>query len=605
MYEAHFGLTEFPFSITPDLRYLYMSEKHREGLAHLLYGVQSYGGFIVLTGEVGTGKTTLCRCLLQQMPEDCVVAFIINPNLTVPELLSTICDELQIAYPKDNKSVKVFVDLINACLLDAHARGEKAVLIIDEAQNLSLAVLEQIRLLTNLETAERKLLQIILLGQPELRDKLARPDLIQLSQRIIARYHLGPLSRQEVEAYIAHRLAVAGSRQEIFTRSALREVYGQSGGIPRLVNLVCDRGLLGAFSRGELKVERRMVVQAAKEVFGKETVRSSSWHGLTWRHAGLVFCAFALLCIATYRDWSTSSFVNKIGDWIAHHPTTVVGQLAESNPVSTSPRETFPEHSGPSLPSVKEEALAEIPEPAPMESVRVPEEHAADRSKAPNGSRLAGGEQPKFADTERLLERARSQGLEGARSALFAAWGMSYELHGTADFCQQAAAQGFRCYSGPGGLAELHQWNRPAILRLFDKKGEELYAALRGVEEGVAVFDAGGERLTVSMDDLIVRWRGEYLLLWPAPQGYKNRLRIGDKGPMVTWLKLELSRAAGEPFELSPSELFDGVLENRVKRFQLANAIFPDGLVGAQTVNRLAMSISPYAPVLRQLKKGF
>src|SRR5471030_3427962 len=211
MYQHYFGLAEAPFSIAPDPRYLYLSQRHQEALAHLLYGVSGDGGFVLLTGEVGAGKTTVCRCLLQQIPASCDVAYIFNPRLTVEELLSTICVEFGIAYPPGNTSIKVFVDCINAYLLDAHARGRHTVLIIDEAQNLSADVLEQLRLLTNLETNQRKLLQIILIGQPELRTMLARPELEQLGQRVIARYHLGSLTPAETGAYIAHRLAVAGA----------------------------------------------------------------------------------------------------------------------------------------------------------------------------------------------------------------------------------------------------------------------------------------------------------------------------------------------------------------------------------------------------------
>jgi general secretion pathway protein A len=216
MYQSYFNLAEAPFSIAPDPRYLYMSQRHQEALAHLLYGVNGGGGFVLLTGEVGAGKTTVCRCLLEQIPVSCDIAYIFNPKLTVAELLSTICAEFGIACPSGNTSVKVFVDCINAYLLDAHARGRHTVLIIDEAQNLSAEVLEQMRLLTNLETNQRKLLQIILLGQPELATMLAQPELRQLAQRIIARYHLGPLTKQEVSAYVRHRLDVAGAQRPLF-----------------------------------------------------------------------------------------------------------------------------------------------------------------------------------------------------------------------------------------------------------------------------------------------------------------------------------------------------------------------------------------------------
>jgi general secretion pathway protein A len=244
MYKDYFGLKELPFSIAPDPRYLYMSEQHREALAHLVYGMNTDGGFVLLTGEVGTGKTTVCRCLLEQIPENIDVAFILNPKLSVHELLASICDELRIQYPQGNNSIKVFIDHINAYLLDAHARDRKTVLIIEEAQNLSTDVLEQIRLLTNLETNQQKLLHIIMLGQPELRDKLSRPELRQLSQRITARYHLGSLSRHEVYGYVSHRLSVAGGHRKLFPDSVIGTLHRLSNGIPRLINLICDRAML-------------------------------------------------------------------------------------------------------------------------------------------------------------------------------------------------------------------------------------------------------------------------------------------------------------------------------------------------------------------------
>ncbi len=275
MYQSYFGLTEAPFSIAPAPRYLYMSQRHQEALAHLLYGVNGGGGFVLLTGEIGAGKTTVCRCLLEQIPAACDVAYIFNPKLTVAELLATICVEFGIACPPGNGSIKVFVDCINAHLLDAHARGRHAVLIIDEAQNLSPDVLEQMRLLTNLETSERKLLQIILIGQPELVQILGRPELRQLAQRIVARYHLGPLTRAEVEAYVRHRLDVAGARKPLFPSALTRRLYRASGGVPRIINVLCDRALLGAYVQGKEAVDRKTLRQAEREVLPAPEKRGS------------------------------------------------------------------------------------------------------------------------------------------------------------------------------------------------------------------------------------------------------------------------------------------------------------------------------------------
>jgi general secretion pathway protein A len=269
MYTKYFGLTEEPFSIAANPRFLYMSIRHREALAHLLYGIRSDSGFVLLTGEVGAGKTTLCRCLLEQLPENTDVAFILNPKVSVTEMLSSICDELDIAYPGGDPSVKTYVDAINRRLLAHHADGRKTVVIIDEAQNLSVDVLEQLRLLTNLETNERKLMRIILLGQPELKAMLSRPELLQVEQRITARYHLQPLLRSEIGAYVSHRLAVAGCREPVFSARLLARLYGKTRGIPRLINVICDRAMLGAYVKSRRKVNGPILNKAAREVLGK------------------------------------------------------------------------------------------------------------------------------------------------------------------------------------------------------------------------------------------------------------------------------------------------------------------------------------------------
>ena len=267
MYLDFYGLSEAPFAITPDPRLVYLSERHRDGLAHLLYGVGQggSGGFVQLTGEIGTGKTTLCRLLLEQLPEKTRVALLLNPLLNPIELLQTICEELHVAISDARDSIKDLTDRLNAFLLQAHADGERVVVIIDEAQNLSVESLEQVRLLTNLETATQKLMQIILLGQPELRDLLDRPDLRQLAQRITARYHLTPLDADETETYVRHRLHVAGSERLPFTRLALRTLHKRSGGVPRLINVIADRALVAGYARSLDSINERVVDEAADE----------------------------------------------------------------------------------------------------------------------------------------------------------------------------------------------------------------------------------------------------------------------------------------------------------------------------------------------------
>jgi general secretion pathway protein A len=268
MYTQHFQLSELPFSIAPNPRYLFLSPQHREALAHLLYGIGVGGGFVVLTGEVGMGKTTLCRALIDQLPEDVDIALVFNPRLNSRELLASICDELSIPYSGPRASLKSLIDALNRHLLDAHAKGRRVLVLIDEAQNLRFDVLEQVRLLTNLETNQHKLLQIILVGQPELNEILDRPNLRQLAQRITARYHLEPLNLAATREYIRHRLKVADARNEIFSATGMREVFKRSGGIPRLVNLIGDRALLGAYTLGKKEVDRKIVRRAAVELKG-------------------------------------------------------------------------------------------------------------------------------------------------------------------------------------------------------------------------------------------------------------------------------------------------------------------------------------------------
>lgn len=292
MYNEYFGFKEAPFSIAPDPQFLYMSERHREALAHLLYGLKTDGGFVLLTGEVGTGKTTVCQCLLGQVPGNSEIAFVLNPKLSAVELLASICDELAIDYPQGNSSIKLFVDALNGFLLESHSQGRKTVLIIDEAQNLEVDVLEQIRLLTNLETHKQKLLQVIMLGQPELKQKLDRPDLRQLAQRITARYHLEPLSKNETQAYVSHRLSVAGVDRPIFLPATLNKLYQLSGGVPRLINLLCDRALLGAYSSDQHKISPALLSAAALEVFGQK-IKPKPTSAPAWRLVLLVLLVLA------------------------------------------------------------------------------------------------------------------------------------------------------------------------------------------------------------------------------------------------------------------------------------------------------------------------
>ena len=320
MYHQHFGLNEAPFSIAVNPRYLFMSQRHRDALAHLLYGVSGGGGFILLTGEVGTGKTTINRCLLEQLPDTTDLAIILNPALSAVELLASACDELSIDYPAGTQSLKALTDALHRYLLENYERGRRTVLMIDEAQHLDFNVLEQIRLLTNLETNDEKLLQIILIGQPELTEKLSRPELRQLNQRITARYNLQPLNFDETAAYIKHRLEVAGLKGgvSLFETSALRRIHSLTRGIPRLINVLCDRSLLGAYGQKQSRVTRLLVRDAATEVFGEVSGKAS------WQRALVPAVLGAVLVLVLAFAWLL---------W-ASGPSGLVDKTSSNKPVS-------------------------------------------------------------------------------------------------------------------------------------------------------------------------------------------------------------------------------------------------------------------------------
>lgn len=534
MYQSYFGLAEAPFSISPDPRYLYLSQRHQEALAHLLFGVGGEGGFVLLTGDIGAGKTTICRCLLDQIPESCDVAYIFNPKLTVEELLSTICVEFGISHPPGNTSIKVFVDCLNDYLLAANARGRHTVLIIDEAQNLSADVLEQMRLLTNLETNQRKLLQIILLGQPELAAMLARPELQQLAQRIVARYHLGPLTRAEVAAYVRHRLEVAGTTRQLFPPSLMGRLYRLSGGVPRVINVICDRALLGAFVQGKERVDSATLAKAADEVLHQPGARHAP--GQRALAVGLMLVAGAALVL----------LVNRL-------------EQREGAPAA---------------------------QPAVAEPV-------AEAERAPRPGAHAGATAMAEADWPDDGLRGRSQEL--AFAALFRAWGQDYP---GGDACREAVRAGMRCRVARSGLEELRHLNRPAVLTLRNSRGQEFHAALTGLDDNTATLAIGAETKQVTLGALADQWSGHYTLLWRMPPEASDNIRQGERGPAVAWLGRQLAQAQRRAVDPNAAPVFDDALARHVKQFQLAEGLIPDGAVGPQTLLRLSGIADSAAPRL-------
>lgn len=598
MYKEYFGFKETPFSIAPDPRYLFMSEQHREALAHLVFGIHSDGGFVLLTGEVGTGKTTICRCLLGQLPEKCVVAFILNPKLTVLELLSTICDEFRIPYPEGTTSVKFFVDRINAYLIDANARGLKAVLLIDEAQNLSTEVLEQMRLLTNLETDQRKLLQIILIGQPELRSVLARPELRQLAQRIIARYHLNPLTKRDMSAYVNHRLAVAGTRRELFPPAVLDRLFALSGGIPRLINLLCDRSLLGAYAQGKSVVSRKILKQAAREVLGElDSERKSPPGKKLAISLGLGSLAAALILTSSYyfhQSRNPDAAIPEVSvETVVKEPAGESEKTAEMNKPPTDPAVSEDKVDG-------SKSLYKKPIPPPLEGESPGEKQ---ENAAPAAATTA--EQEKMSD-ESLGSWAESSDrydLKRANEALFRLWGAAYERDGSTDACSQAESQQLQCYSALGGLGDLSAFNCPAVLKLFNAGNQAFYAVLSALGEGRATFVSGTDTVTVTTGELAFWWRGDYTLLWKPPPGYRRPLQVGDRSLTVEWLRSRLAGREGPVLPEPGNSLFDRSLAEQVKIFQISQGLTPDGFVGPQTLMRLYAETEEGIPLLTHKNK--
>lgn len=538
MYTNFFGLNEKPFAITPDPRYLFMSERHGEGLAHLVYGVTESGGFIQLTGEVGTGKTTLVRTLLGQMPSEVDVALILNPQLTALEFLSAICEELGIALPEDKNSSKALVDALNTHLLKSHARGRRTILLVDEAQNLSVGVLEQLRLLTNLETAKQKLLQIVLIAQPELRDLLAQPNLRQLAQRITGRYHLEPLTRDEAARYIDHRLKVAGGLGEVFDQGAKREVYRLSRGIPRLVNVICDRALLGAYSLELRKVNRKIVRRAAAEVAG----RMPAPRFLKWVAPSLAVAILAAFSIS----WML------LGSREPKNGTSAPTESA--TPIVTA------EDTAASFPSAQMAAPSREERPLVREKPSVTLQAQLD---------AAGGE----------------TSTEAAMTTLFHLWNAEFSETSGVTGCQQAERLGLRCYFSRSSWNAVRHMGHPAILTLIDSRGDTHQVVLVSLNGEQAELAIGSTRSRLALDEISDLWFGRSLLLWKPPSGDFNAMQTGVRGENVRWLRRSLATIdpvfrTGNP----DSDFFDDELAQRLQEFQRAHRLAVDGIAGQQTL---------------------
>ena len=556
MYTSFFGLNEKPFAITPDPRYLYLSERHAEALAHLLYGINEAGGFVQLTGEVGTGKTTVVRSLLAQVPKNAEIALILNPRMTAPEFLLTICEEIGIGVPDDAaQSRKDLVDILNQYLLRAHAGGRRVVVVVDEAQNLAPEVLEQVRLLTNLETNTQKLLQIILIGQPELRELLGSFELRQLAQRVTGRYHLDPLSNDETAAYVRHRLRVAGATSDVFTGPALHEVYRLSGGVPRVINIVCDRALLGAYSMDRHKVTSNLVRNAAAEVFG----RRFTPYWMPWAATGATAVVLVLAAVALleFQPWISMGATAQPSAW--HGPAQ---PAASSDPAvaSLAPKAS----SQPKLAAVIPAAAATPSAPPASDMHEVFAKHAADT------------------DTD------------SAFGALFGLWGIQY-VRGGVDACSQASKQGLVCLTQRGSFGQLRLYNRPAILLLSDDAGGSHQVVLKGLDDSQAHLQIGGAAMDVGIADLARYWLGDFVMLWRPGTAQVKALSEGMRGDDVRWLRQSLQRIQGAQPDGPVSNVFDSDLGKLVRDFQRDHRLMVDGIAGVQTQIVLATALAAAA----------
>ncbi|AEY00194.1 peptidoglycan-binding domain 1 protein [Oceanimonas sp. GK1] len=539
MYGDYFGLTDLPFSIAPDPRFLYSSQQHREALAHLQYGLHCPGGFVLLTGEVGTGKTTVCRCLLEQVPKHTELALMLSPGGSAIELLAAICQELKVAVP-EQPDVRQLTNAIHHHLLESHANGRHTVLLIDEAQNLSVEQLEHIRLLTNLETNTQKLLQIMLLGQPELAETLARPELRQLSQRITARYHLTPLSFDEMRAYIAHRLSVAGIEAQLFQPASLRRLYRLTGGVPRLINVICDRALLGAFVQRLPRVDAATLNRAAVEVLGSTAFVSRR------RAPAIATALLALVAGLALAGWQYRSEVSHL----------LMAQEAPTASAAPKPAVTA--------------ADAVLPPPAA---------NAADSPTTP---------WPEI-DTELSQVMAYRQ--------LFALWQLNYDPATQPVVCRYARSRQLDCTVQNASLATLKAQNHPAVFRLERPGHPPLYATLTAIKDEQASITVGGHNLQVPLAQLEAWWPGSYVMLWQPPPRYQGPMGTGSRGEAVTWLEQRLAEWRGRPARPAQRH-YDEVLSTEVRAFQRSKGLTPDGIFGPQTGIYFSASLQGSLPRL-------
>jgi len=562
MYNEFFGFREPPFSIAPDPRYLYLSDRHKEALAHLMYGVRGQGGFIVITGEVGTGKTTVSRCFLDAVPRHVDMALILNPKLSARELLASICDELKIEQ-LESRTIKQLIDQVNRHLLKSHAEGRHTVLMIDEAQNLSADVLEQLRLLTNLETSEKKLLQIVLLGQPELQDLLAQPSLRQLNQRVTARYHLEALGQSELPAYISYRLSVAGQRQQIFTPGAIKQLYRISGGVPRLINLVCDRALLGAYAENEHEIRPEHIRSAAREVLQRRTTMRSLSFGGDWLRLATVVTSLAAAVVLTL--------------------VLVTQNRSDSSAVATN-------------------GTPEATSSAERTGGIRPIEIAEPPSTVANKSLLTN----RPVDPEPVIETPDLSSdlfvMPESFRQLFSLWGEDYHVADDDNACEFAESVRLSCLYRKGTRLILQQINRPAILELKMEDGLTSYVPVSGLRGTTAQVMTRDGSFDIPFSELERYWYGDFILLWSPPPFMDEEVPPNSRVSERFWVSAQLREIIGKA-DLSSQrkqQLLASGYEDQLRWYQESRNLTADGIAGVMTLIQINNDLNPAVPRLMQ-----
>lgn len=566
MYLRYFNLNEAPFSITPDPSFVFLSPRHRDALAHLLYGIGKggSGGFVQLTGEVGTGKTTLCRCLLEQVPEGTRIALVLNPMVTPQELLADISEELGIDVSETMLSTRLLVDGLTRYLLNAHERGERVVVVIDEAQNLSPEALEQVRLLTNLETSKEKLLQIVLLGQPELRELLQRRNLRQLAQRITARYHLTPLGLKETHLYVRHRMQVAGAQRNPFKRGAMNALYQRSQGIPRLINIIADRALVAAFAKEKLEVSSAMVHAAANEVqLGERQVRRLHWPWLA--------AATALVLIAVV--WAVFHFAG--GPELEQ---ITAGNQAVATPVAA------------------DDLNAETQQPSKAAVEITPLVTGANTASEPTV--VANEGVPIEALVTRAPDELTEQWLDAYQARVWQDMADVWQDDNAANIIQKAcdgdSTLGYVCLRDQGSWSKIKRLGLPVVLILQGTLPS--YVLLRGMDDEFLLLGGASDSLTVRQNQVDANWLGAYMVVWPQARDWPVAVKRGDEGGAVATI-MQMAQRVDNPYPGAP--VFDTTFESWLKDFQQLNGLNADGIVGRNTLLHL-MTASIEEPKLSQ-----